>query len=197
MGNKDVSVEYGKWSKNGNKLTVKADNPSGDGIDIDNGTIKKLTNTELILSAGGMELSFTRVDDDAIEEYLWLLLWGLDFDIYSKTKVVITKYLFWICHSRRGLGLGDYFFAKNKEKGMGWDGGGETSAAAVDFAVFGVDIDILVCQSKTYFSCHFENFIWKPVGKTAICEVHCFVDKYTIGLHFTVGKSEHLLMLLQ
>lgn len=70
MGNKDVSVEYGKWSKNGNKLTVKADNPSGDGIDIDNGTIKKLTNTELILSAGGMELSFTRVDDDAIEEYL-------------------------------------------------------------------------------------------------------------------------------
>lgn len=70
MGQSDVSVEYGKWSKNGNKLTVKADNPSGDGIDIDNGTIKKLTSTELILSAGGMELSFTRVDDDAIEEYL-------------------------------------------------------------------------------------------------------------------------------
>ena len=70
MGQSDVSVEYGNWSKNGNKLTVKADNPSGDGIDIDNGTIKKLTNTELILSAGGMELSFTRVDDDAIEEYL-------------------------------------------------------------------------------------------------------------------------------
>lgn len=70
MGQSEVSVEYGKWSKNGNKLTVKADNPSGDGIDIDNGTIQKLTNTELILSAGGMELSFTRVDDDAIEEYL-------------------------------------------------------------------------------------------------------------------------------
>ena len=70
MGESDVSVEYGKWTKNGNKLTVMADNPSDDAIDIDNGTIKKLTKTELLLSAGGMELSFTRVADTTIDKYL-------------------------------------------------------------------------------------------------------------------------------
>lgn len=70
MGESEVFVEYGKWSKSGNQLTVTADNPSDEAIDINNGTIKKLTKTELVLSAGGMELSFIRVDDSTIEKYL-------------------------------------------------------------------------------------------------------------------------------
>ena len=39
-------------------------------MDIDDGTIKKLTKTELIINAGGLELSFVRVDDSAIDKYL-------------------------------------------------------------------------------------------------------------------------------
>lgn len=70
MGYSDVSVEYGKWNRDGNKLTVKADDPSDEGIYFDTATIKKLTKTELVLSAGGLEYSFTRVDDSIIEEYL-------------------------------------------------------------------------------------------------------------------------------
>ena len=70
MGESDVSVEYGTWIKKGNSLTVKAHNPSDDGMDIDDGTIKKLTKTELIINAGGLELSFVRVDDSAIDKYL-------------------------------------------------------------------------------------------------------------------------------
>lgn len=70
MGESEVFVEYGKWSKSGNQLTVTADNPSDEAIDINNGTIKKLTKTELVLSAGDMELSFIRVDDSTIEKYL-------------------------------------------------------------------------------------------------------------------------------
>lgn len=69
MGESDVSVEYGTWIKKGNSLTVKAHNPSDDGMDIDDGTIKKLTKTELIINAGGLELSFVRVDDSAIDKY--------------------------------------------------------------------------------------------------------------------------------
>lgn len=42
---------------------------------------------------------------------------------------------------------------------MGGDGGGEASAAAVDFTVLGVDIDILVGQFKTDFCSHSENLI--------------------------------------
>mgnify|MGYP002981631426 FL=1 len=70
MGDSDVYVEYGRWTKKGNSLTVKTDTPSDEGIDIDNGTIKKLTKTELVINAGGMDLSFTRVDDSIIENYL-------------------------------------------------------------------------------------------------------------------------------
>lgn len=70
MGDSDVSVEYGKWTKKGNNLTVKADKLSDEGIDIDNGTIKKLTKTELIINADGMDLSFVRVDDSVINKYL-------------------------------------------------------------------------------------------------------------------------------
>ena len=70
MGYSDVSVEYGKWTRNGNKLTLKADDPSDGGIYIDTVTIIKLTKTDLVLSAGGLEYSCTRVDDSIVEEYL-------------------------------------------------------------------------------------------------------------------------------
>lgn len=59
-----VDIEYGKWSKSGDTLTIIDDEVTS------NATIVKLTSKELGISALGFTTYYERVSDSEVEKYL-------------------------------------------------------------------------------------------------------------------------------
>lgn len=61
----EVDVKRGKWKQSGNKITV-----SGGGMPTTTTEITKLTDTDLTLVTLGVPMSYKRVADSEIEQYL-------------------------------------------------------------------------------------------------------------------------------
>lgn len=65
----------------------------------------------------------------------------------------------WRLKCKYGLTLMAVLFSENEEIGVCWNGRGVLGASAVDFVVFGVDVDIFINQLKTSLFSYSENLI--------------------------------------
>ena len=64
-----VDVSTGSWSIDDNMLIIKPDDTGGF-LDSENLIIRKLTDSELVLQGGFLQISFNRVSDAEVEKYL-------------------------------------------------------------------------------------------------------------------------------
>ena len=64
-----VDVSTGSWSIDGDKLVIKPDD-NGGFFDSENLTVKNLTDTELVLVGGHIQIAFNRVADATVEKYI-------------------------------------------------------------------------------------------------------------------------------
>lgn len=73
----DITVVYGvtdkttctgTWSISGNKITTHV-NDGISGLDTGTSTITKMTATEMVISAAGIDLTYTKVADSVFESY--------------------------------------------------------------------------------------------------------------------------------
>lgn len=65
---KDVEHSSGSWSISGNKITTHV-NDGISGLDTGTSTITKMTATEMVISAAGIDLTYTKVADSVFESY--------------------------------------------------------------------------------------------------------------------------------
>ena len=67
-GSKEVTHSSGTWSISGNKITMHV-NDGISGLDTGTSTITKMTATEMVINAAGIDLTYTKITDSEFDSY--------------------------------------------------------------------------------------------------------------------------------
>lgn len=67
-GTTDKSISTGTWSISGNKITTHV-NDGISGLNTTTSTITKMTSTEMVVNAAGVDLKYTKVADSVFEKF--------------------------------------------------------------------------------------------------------------------------------